>query len=319
MSHLLDLLQEAGIREIGVVVDSRDGPLTNWPGWRRRPGVKFAFFEQSLPLGTAHCLKVAQGYVGTGPFLVVCGDCFLDGSLRDFVEWSADGGHAVSILVTSSPDPHLYGVIEMKGDRVTRVAEKPARPAGNNVMAGVYVFDKRIFPAIDVVKPSPRHELELTGAIQIAIERGLPVGAYTFDGYWRDLGRPEDILHANRYVLDRLEPENVPDFPRSHLEGRVSVGNRARVINSTIIGPVSVGEGSAVINSWVGPFTSIGSHSVVEDCELEGCVVMNSCRLRGVGRLEGGVIGDGNTITRRQGRPEALRMVLGEGNRIELP
>ncbi len=319
MSHTLDLLQDVGITEIGVVVDSRDGPLMNWPGWRRRPGVKFAFFEQSLPLGTAHCLKVAQGYVGSGPFLVISGDCFLDGGLRDFIQWSSEGSRAVSVMVTRSPEPHLYGLAELKGDRVVKVTEKAQNPSGNTVMTGIYIFDQRIFPAIDVVRPSPRQDLELTGAIQIAIDRGLPVGAFTFDGYWRDLGRPEDILQANVYVLDRLKPEHLADLSRSHVEGRVSVGNRARVINSTIIGPVVVGEGSAIINSWVGPYTAIGSHAVVEDCEIERCMVMNNCRLRGVGRLEGSVIGDGTKITRRQGRPDAFRLILGEGNELEIP
>ncbi len=318
-AYALDLLQRAGIAEVGVVVESRDGPMAAWPGWRSRPGMKIFFLEQSLPLGTAHAVKMAQGFVGGDLFLVIAGDCLLDGGLAEFLEWAGAARPAAGLLLAAVPDPEAYGVADVAGDRVLRLVEKRERPPGNLALAGVYVFSREIFAAIDVMRPSARGDLELTGAVQLLLERGLPVLAYQHRGFWRDMGRPQAILEANTFFLDRLAPDVKGEVSRSHLEGRVSVGLRARVINSHIVGPVAIGEGTAVINSWIGPFSAIGDHVVIEDCEAERSVIMNNCRLRGVARLEGSVIGEGSRVGRRASKPLAYRLTVGERSEIEVP
>ncbi len=321
VAYVLDLRQEAGITQVGVVVDNREGLLSNWPGWRRRPGMKFYFLEQSLPLGSAHAVKVAQGFVGEGPFLVIAGDCLLDGGggLKGFLERYRAARPAAAVLLSRARAPGDFGIAEVGGDRILRVTEKPQRPGGEQVLAGVYVLDERVFPAIDVIKPSPRNELELTSAIQHLIDKGLPVLGHTFEGFWRDVGQPEAILEANRHRLDGLHPEIRGEVSRSTLEGRVSVGERARVINSTVCGPAILGEGCYVVNSWIGPFTAVGNHVVIEDCEVERSVIMAHCRLKGLGRLEGSLLGEGNRIGRRAVRPLSFRFTLGEGNEVEVP
>lgn len=319
IAYILDLLQEAGVHQVGVVVDNREGPVAVWPGWRRRPGMKFSFLEQSLPLGSAHAVKVAQGFVGGEPFVVVAGDCLLDGDVKELIARHQAGRPAASAMIARAPNPADYGVAELSGDRVTRVVEKPQQPAGDAVLAGVYVFEDAIFNAIDVVKRSVRNELELTAAIQWLIERGMTVEAHIFKGFWRDAGRPEAILEANTHWLDGMVPDRRGEATRSHLEGRVAVGERARVVNSTVIGPAIIGEGSFVVNTWIGPFTSVGSHAVIEECELERSIVMNNCRLRGLSRIEGSLLGEGCRVTRRTARPAAYRLILGEGNEIEVP
>lgn len=319
ISHMLDQLQACGINEVGVVVDSRDGPLANWAGWRRRPGMRFSFFEQSVPLGTAHAVKIAQGYAGSGSFLVIHGDCYLEGGLAGFIQWASKQGLAASLLVTATTQPELYGVVEASNGRAVRLTEKPQKAPCNLVASGVYLFDQRVFSAIDAVRPSARQELEITGALQLLVERGMAVGVFVYEGTWRDMGRPDDILRCNMHVLDHLEPGAGAETSRSEIIGRVEMGPRARIINSRIIGPAAVGEGTAVINSLIGPYTAIGSHVVVEDCEVERCVVLDNCRLRGVSRLEGSVIGEGTKVTRKAVRPQALRLILGEGNEVELP
>lgn len=318
-AYTLDLLQEAGVREVGVVVDSRDGAVASWAGWRSRPGMKFVFLEQSVPLGSAHAVKVAQGFAGSEQFAVVHGDCLLDGGLRGFLEWAAAARPAAALLLAAVPDPESYGVAELAGERVLQVVERRERPPGNLALAGVYVFGPEVFAAIDVMRPSPRGELELSGAVELMVERGLPVLGRRHQGFWRDLGRPHALLEANTYFLDRLVPDQRGEVSRSHLEGRVSLGPRARLINSHVVGPAVIGQGSAVINSWIGPFTAIGDHAVVEDCEVERSVIMNNCRLRGVARIEGSVIAEGCRVTRRAGKPLSYRLVLGERSEVEVP
>lgn len=321
VSYLLDLLQEAGVSQVGVVVDNREGPVASWAGWRRRPGMRFFFLEQSLPLGSAHAVKVAQGFLEQGPFLVLAGDCLLDGDggLRPFLEQCRATRPAAAALLVRVEDASAFGVAEASGDRLVRVAEKPQRTGPGQVLAGAYLLDERVFAAIDVIRPSARGELELTAALQHLIDAGLPVRGFAFHGFWRDVGRPEAILDANVHWLDKLVPEVRGEVARSRLEGRVQVGERARVVNSTICGPCVLGDGCYVVNSWIGPFTAVGHHAVLEDCEVERSVVMSHCRLRGVGRVEGSVLGEGNRLTRRAGRPASYRFVLGEGNEIEVP
>lgn len=321
VAHLLDLLQEAGITQVGVVVDNREGPLCHWPGWRRRPGMKFHFLEQSLPLGSAHAVKVAQGYVGEGPFLAVAGDCLLhgDGGLSGFLRRYEAARPAAAALLARTASPGDFGVAEVGGNRILRLTEKPQRPAGEEVLVGAYVLDERVFAAIDVIRPSPRNELELTAALQHLIDRGLEVHGYPFRGFWRDAGRPEAILEANFHWLDGLKPEVRGEVNRSSVEGRVSVGERARVVNSAVFGPAILGDGCYVVNSWIGPYTVIGNHAVIEDSEVERSVVMAHCRIRGLARLEGSLLGEGNRVGPRAARPLAYRLTLGEGNEIEVP
>lgn len=320
IDHLIDHLQAAGVTEAGVVLDNRDGPVGTWPGWRRRPGMKFLLLEQSLPLGTAHAVKVGQGFVGDGPFLVVAGDCFFDGGLEGLVDPHRTQGVAVLAMVAEIPGGQgSYGFADVEGDRVLRVVEKPQGGGGRFALTGAYVFDRRVFDAINVVKPSVRGELEITGAVQILIERGLAVRAYRYEGFWRDTGRPAGVIEANVYQLDRIGAEMRGEASGSRIEGRVAVAARARVINSTVLGPVAIGEGAAVINSWVGPFTAIGSHAVLEDVEVQRSVVMPNCRLRGIARLEESVVGEGAKVGKRGGKPRVYRVVVGEGSEVEVP
>lgn len=319
VSYLVDLLEEAGVSEVGVVVDNREGSLAAWPGWRRRPGMKFFFLEQSLPLGTAHAVKVAQGFVGNEPFLVVAGDCFYDGSLLPLTRAHGESDAVVSALTARTARPGDFGVVETNGNHIVRVVEKPQRSAGDVVLAGAFVLNPDVFSAIDVVKPSSRGDLELTAVIRLLIERGRAVRGVPFDGFWRDMGRPEDILEANTHWLDSLSTLVKGNLTRSAVKGRVAVNERARIVNSSIQGPAVIGMGSYIANSWIGPYTAIGNHTVVEECEVERSVVMDRCRLRGVGRMEGSVVGEGNRLLRRSERPLALRLVIGEGNVIEVP
>lgn len=318
ISHILDQLQACGINEVGVVVDSRDGPLANWAGWRRRPGMRFAFFEQSVSLGTAHAVKVAQGYAGSGQFLVIHGDCYLEDGLADFIQWASKQGLPASLLVTATNQPELYGVVEAANGRVARLIEKPQKASSNLVASGVYLFDQRVFSAIDAVRPSVRQELEITGAVQLLAERGMAVGAFIYEGAWWDMGRTDDILRCNMHVLDRLKSGSVVEATRSEIIGRVEMGLRVRIMNSRVIGPAAIGEGTAVINSLIGPYTAIGTHVLIEDCEVERSVILDNCRLRGVSRLEGSVIGEGTKVARRTTRPQAIRLILGEGNEVEV-
>lgn len=319
IAYVVDALRSAGVAEIAVVVDDQDGPLVKWPGWRRLSGMKVVFLEQSLPLGIAHAVRMGERVVGTETFLAITGDCLLDGSLENFVRRHREQRPAATVLLARSERPCDFGVVQLQGDKVTHVIEKPQRPNGDAVLAGAYIFDHRIFGVIDVVRPSPRNELEITACLQMLVERGLPVAGHFFEGRWWDAGRAEDILAAGVHWLDRIEGVVRGQVTKTRIEGRVIVGERARVMNSSMLGPAIIGEGSAVINAYIGPYTAVGEYTVIEDTEIARSIVMDNCRIKGAGRLEGCLIGSGTRIVRRVEHPGAHRFILGEENDIEVP
>ncbi len=335
LGHLLDRLEEAGVRQAAVVVASRQGPVAAWQGFRQRPGWRFTFIEQSLPLGTAHAVRLAKDYVGEEPFRVVCGDVFLDpaagdraGDLAGLVRAHAGPDRAATLLVAGSDSPERLGVVEVEGgDRqgavrpVRRLVEKPPRaPAGAGVLAGAAVLDRHLFAAIDALRPSPRGDLELTGAIQLLVERGLGVAAVPCRGFFCDLGLPREVLRAHRRCLDRLAPAGAQgELTRCTVEGRVEIGSRARLIDCQVTGPAVIGPGAAVLRSWIGPYTTVGRLAVVEESEVEESLLLDGCRVRGVARVQGSIVGEGARLLRGEGRPRALRAALGRDGVVELP
>lgn len=326
LGHLLDRLAEAGIRQAAVVVSSRQGPVAGWSRLRQRPGWRFTFIEQSLPLGTAHAVRLAKD-VGQEPFLVVFGDSFLSEGLAELVRRHGAADTAATLLVGAAEVPERHGVVELDQAvrstgvlPVRRLVEKPPRAApGSAVLAGVLMLDHRVFPAIDALRPSSRGELELTGAVQLLVERGLGVGAVPCPGFFCDLGLPHEVLRAHRFCLDRLGPANEGEVTRSAVDGRVAIGSRARLVDSLVVGPAVLGQGAALFRSWIGPYTTVGRLAVVGESEVEQSLLLDGCRVRGMASLQDSLVGEGARLTRREARPRAIRVVAGRDCLLEYP
>jgi glucose-1-phosphate thymidylyltransferase len=251
---------------------------------------------------------------------MVLGDNLLRGGVSSLVERFEANKPAAAVLLTRIADPRQFGVAVVEDGRVVRLLEKPKHPPSDLALVGVYCFDARIHEAVSSLRPSWRGELEITDAIQWLVDHGESVDAAEVTGWWKDTGRPEDVLDANRLILEDLQSQvdGLVD-EASTVAGRVSIAPGARVERSTIRGPAIIGADTVIVDSYIGPYTSIGPNVELNGVEIEHSVVLADCRLQNVAdRIDQSLIGQGVKVRGRQGRPKTVRLVLGDQSRIDL-
>ncbi|MBI2877798.1 MAG: glucose-1-phosphate thymidylyltransferase [Candidatus Tectomicrobia bacterium] len=317
----IEALVETGIREIGIVVgDTQDeirGAVGDGSAW----GARITYIEQEAPLGLAHAVLVSEGFLQEESFVMYLGDNLIKHGIRDFVEEFQRNGSHSQILLAHVPNPQHFGVAELQGDQVVRLVEKPKEPKSDLALVGVYMFDHHIFEAARRIRPSWRGELEITDAIQYLIEAGMEVRSQVVHGWWKDTGKVEDLLEANRMVLDGVvgRLEGTVDAS-SRVEFKVVLESGAEVVNSMIRGPAVIGKNSRIVNAYVGPFTSIEQNVVIENSEIEHSIVLRHSALRHIpGRISDSLIGEHVEVSQSPANPKIHCFILGDYSRIELP
>ncbi len=318
--YSLESIAAAGIKEIGIIVSPhREEEFRLALGDGARWGLKLSYILQHQPKGLAHAVSCAQAFVGREPFLVYLGDNLLEQGVTTFVTEFKRARASASIVLVEVADPRSFGVAQLRDQQIVRVVEKPKEPPSNWAIVGVYLFDERIFEAIREIKPSWRDELEITDAIQRLIDKGYGVTPHLVQGWWQDVGRPEDMLHANRLLLERITMRIDGEVDgRSHVTGRVQVAAGARIIHSELRGPLMIGAEAIIEDSFIGPFTAIGPRVQIRESEIEYSIVLEGSRLEGVGRIDQSLIGRNVALGRRDRRPEALSFVLADNSQVRL-
>ncbi|MFN4218337.1 MAG: glucose-1-phosphate thymidylyltransferase, partial [Candidatus Bipolaricaulia bacterium] len=304
--YSIEAIAQAGINELGIVVSPhREEEFKLTVGDGSRWGMRISYILQRQPKGLAHAVSCAQEFVGREPFLVYLGDNLLENGVADVVR-EFERGHAnASIVLYEVEDPRSFGVAQLKDGQIIRVIEKPTEPPSNLAIVGVYLFDEKIFDAIREIKPSWRDELEITDAIQRLIDKGYRVVPHLVQGWWKDVGKPDDMLHANRLLLERITTQIEGKLDsRSQIKGRVQVAPGANIINSELRGPLVIGEGAVIEDSFIGPFTAIGPRVTVRQSEIEYSIVMEGSRIEGIGRVDHSLIGRNVQISKKESRPE---------------
>jgi glucose-1-phosphate thymidylyltransferase len=321
--YTLESVAAAGITDVGIVVGDTAAEIEAAVGDGHAFGVRVTYLRQEAPLGLAHAVLIAREFLGEDDFVMYLGDNLLQRDVRSLVEDFAGRLPHVeaSILLTKVPDPTRFGVAELDPDgHVVRLVEKPVDPPSDLALVGVYLFGPRIHDAVRAIVPSPRGELEITDAIQWLIDNGHTVRSQLLDGWWIDTGKLTPLLEANRLVLETVEGrvDGTVD-EASQLEGRVVVEAGAEVVGSTIRGPAIIGAGTRIVDSYVGPFTSIASRCEVRRSEIEHSIVLENSRIDGVARIADSLIGREVEVCRGDAGPRALRLMLGDHSRVDLP
>jgi len=314
----IEALVEAGIREIGIVVGDTQAEIRGAVGDGSRWGTKITFIEQDAPLGLAHAVRISESFIDNQPFVMYLGDNLLNKGIVPFVEQFTRLKPAAQILLTPVPDPQMFGVAELKDGKVTRLVEKPKEPKSDLALVGVYMFGAEIFESVRRIKPSFRNELEITDAIQDLIDRGLTVTPHLVDGWWKDTGKLEDMLEANRLILDTFERriEGRVDAA-SRVEGKVIIEAGAIIEQSVIRGPAIIGARAQIKHAYVGPFTSIMNDVDIRDAEVEHSIILEGSRIHDVGtRVADSLIGKNVKITRVPVKPSAYRFMLGDNSEV---
>lgn len=316
----LEALVEAGIKEIGIVVGETRKEIEEAVGDGRKwgEGVKITYIEQEAPLGLAHAVLISEPFLGKEPFVMYLGDNILKSGITSLVQEFKEKQPNALILLTEVPNPQMFGVAELRDGRVVRLVEKPKVPPSNLALVGVYMFDQHIFEAAGAIKPSWRGELEITDAIQFLIEKGLVVIPHMVSGWWKDTGKIDDILEANRLILEDISGRVEGDVDQSsRINGQVVIGKRTRVINSFIRGPAIIGEDCEIVDAYVGPFTSIQNRCRIKGTEIEHSIVLEGSEIIDIGgRVDDSLIGREVRIFKCPPRPQVYRFMVGDKSEI---
>jgi glucose-1-phosphate thymidylyltransferase len=317
--RVIESIRDAGIDEIGVVIGDTGAEIRSAVGDGSRFGVRITYIPQDQPLGLAHAVKISQPFLGDERFVMFLGDNCIQGGIDPLIQQFAASDYNAQIVLKRVADPRSFGVAELDAHgRVVRLVEKPREPRSDLALVGIYLFDSHIFEAVNSIAPSARGELEITDAIQWLVTHGRRVFPYVHEGWWIDTGKKDDMLDANRLVLEELAPrvEGSVDAA-SRLIGRVIVEPGAEIVNSTIRGPAIIGEHTRIVNAYIGPFTSIYHHCLVEESEIEHSILLEHCTVQGIpGRIADSLIGRNVEITRSALKPSSYRLMLGDNSSV---
>jgi len=317
----IEAMAEAGISEIGIIIaPETGGEIREAAGDGARFGVSITYIEQDAPLGLAHAVLTAEPFLGDSPFVMYLGDNLLQGGISDLVAAFRAHEPQALILLTPVPDPENYGVAELHpSGGVARLVEKPAEPATNLALVGVYMFTPRIHEAARAIEPSPRGELEITDAIQWIVDQEEAVESHVVQGWWKDTGRLDDMLEANRLILETIERRVDGELIDSQVDGRVIVEAGAQLTRCTVRGPAVIGAGAQLTDAYVGPYTAIGERVVIEIAEVEHSILLEGSSVRGLaGRMESSLLGKNVAIHRSNRQPRAYTFMVGDQSEIEI-
>ncbi len=314
----IEAMAKAGILDVGIIIAPETGEeIRTIAGDGSRFGLRLTYIPQSEPLGLAHAVLTAEQFLGDSPFVMYLGDNLLQGGISDLVAAFRSSAPDALILLTPVPDPESYGVAELLDGAVVRLVEKPAEPKTNLALVGVYMFTSGIHDAARAIEPSGRGELEITDAIQYLVDQGNRVEPHIVKGWWKDTGRLEDMLAANRLVLDTIETRVDGELVSSQVDGRVVIEAGARLERSAVRGPAIIGARAVLSDCYVGPYTAIGEGCTIQNAEVEHSILLagsSVCDL--AGRMESSLLGRNVRIGRDQRQPRAYRFLVGDNSEI---
>jgi glucose-1-phosphate thymidylyltransferase len=317
----LEAIRSAGIVDVGIVVGQTAAEIEAAVGDGSAFGLRVTYLPQDAPRGLAHAVAIAEDFMGRESFVMYLGDNLIMGGITGFVNEFQKTKPNAQILLARVPNPSEFGVAELDGGHVVRLEEKPEHPGSDLALVGVYMFDETVFEAVRSIRPSQRNELEITDAIQEMIDSKRTVRAHEVTGWWKDTGKLDDILEANRMVLETLQGENhgLVDAA-SRIDGSVVIEDGAVIEGSVLRGPLIIGRGSRIERSYVGPFTSIYHDVVIHNSEVEHSIVLENSRIVNLGqRMERSLIGKDVEIVKSGTMPRAYRFMVGDASRIEVP
>ncbi|MDD1661577.1 MAG: glucose-1-phosphate thymidylyltransferase [Methanomicrobiales archaeon] len=310
----------AGIHDIGIIVGPNREQVkeaVNGVPWDAR----IEFIEQDAPRGLAHAVKIARPFLGDDSFIMYLGDNLLKSGSADFARDFEASRADASLLLTEVEDPTQYGVALVDEQRkvILRLVEKPKVPPSNLSIVGIYGLTPVIFEAIDHIEPSWRGELEITDALHWLIQNGYEVRYRMVRGWWKDTGRTEDILEANRLILDTVKSRKKGTMKGATVTGRVSIGKNTKIRDGSVIrGPVIIGEGCTISGSSIGPYTSIGDNVTVTGTEIEDSIVMEGTKILNGEKITKSLIGRDVLIEKDGGSSPARQYVLGDSSQVRL-
>jgi glucose-1-phosphate thymidylyltransferase len=322
LSYVLEQIRDAGITETGIIIPpDPDGGIKEYFGDGSKLNINITYIVQSKARGLAHAVKTARKFLGDSNFLMFLGDNLLEGGINSFVTEFINDRPDALILLKEVADPTGCGVAALDNTgRILRVVEKPKVPPSNFILVGAYLFTPQIHEAIARIKPSWRNEYEITDAIQKLIETGKHVRSHVFPGWWLDTGTKDDLILANRIMMDSFVKHTIEGTvdTKSSITSPVEIRENTSIENSIIRGPVSIAAGCRIKSSHIGPYTCIAAGTILENCKIQNSIIMENCRITGVQCLDNSVIGKNVEISKHNREKEGSSLFIGDNSQLTL-
>ena len=320
--YCLESIKESGITDIGIIIGGLgSNKVREYYGTGEKFGVKITYIEQDEPKGIAHAIRLCKEFVNNEKFLVFLGDNIIQRSIADFTSNFEKSEFDATLLLCEVNNPSRFGIAAIENNKITKILEKPKDPPSNLAVTGIYFLTPKIFDVIDNLNPSWRNELEITDALDILLGKNHNINFEMITEYWKDTGTPEDILHANGQILEKMEEYFYGTRKNGvKISGKLIVGKNSRIeSNVSIRGPVLIGE-NCIINSGVtiGPNTSIGDNSEISNCSIENTILMKNCKIDLQGKIKNSIISNNSEIIQGKISNEEKIFLLGEGTKISL-
>lgn len=322
--YALEKVAKAGITQVAININPGDKELPAALGDGSRWGLDITYIEQQGgALGLSHIIKNAQDWLGDESFVFYLGDNIILSDIADFVREFEKRRLNCMLALSYVRDPQRFGVPEIsETGEILRVEEKPERPKSNFAVTGIYIYDKSILEAVNAIKPSARGELEISDAHTYLIDHGYKVGYKEISGWWKDTGKPYDLLEGNQLVLSNLAAKNEAQVVEESvsMQGKVSIGKGSKLVGKTFIrGPVIIGENCMLTDCYIGPFTSIGDGVQIFGAEVEHSILMDNVNINSTKRIVDSILGKNVQVDdAHKTFPRGHKLVLGDNSSAEL-
>ena len=318
----IEAIVATGIIDIGIIISPETGEeVKTKTGNGDRFSANITYILQMQPLGLAHAVKVAQPFLGDSPFVMYLGDNLIANSLNNFLEDFKQHNLDALILLRSVTNPSAFGVAKVDEQGcVLKLVEKPKIPPSNLALVGIYFFSSAIHHAISSIELSTRGELEITDAIDVLIDQQKAVEARQIEDWWLDTGKKDDLLEANRIILDTCLNSSVEGEVDVHSQiiGRVKIGQRSRLINCIVQGPTIIGSDCYLENCLIGSYSSIADRVTLIEANLEYSVILQDAKIEGIHqRIVDSLIGQRVHLKGSSQRPKALQFLIGDNSQVE--
>jgi len=308
--YCIESIKETGINEIAIIVGGTgSSKVREYYGSGEKFGVSFTYIEQDRPKGIAHAIRLCKEFVNNEKFLVFLGDNIVQRSIADFTSNFKKSEFDATILLCEVDNPSRFGIAAIENNKITKILEKPKDPPSNLAVTGIYFLTPIIFDVIDNLKPSWRNELEITDALDILLEKNHNISFEMITDYWKDTGTPEDILNANRQVLE-------------HICNQTCIVDESSITlsNSNWITPSIIGKNCKIDKSArIGPNASIGDNTIISsDVVIENSIIMSDCKIHGGLNIRDSII-SANCHLHGNNKDKTKKIfLLGEGTKITL-
>ena len=317
--YCVESLRDAGITEIGIIIGGiGSDKVKEFYGNGEKLGVKFTYFQQDYPKGISHAINLCKEFIGNEKFIVFLGDNIIQKSIKEYVNEFATSDVSASLLLCEVPNPSSFGIAELNEEKIVKIIEKPKEPKSNLAVTGIYFLTPLIFEIIANLKPSWRNELEITDALHQMLENNNKITYHMITDYWKDTGTPEDVLHANKEILEKIRGDFQGKKEGESIVNKNSIIGKGSIIkgNSKIDNSVIIGENCVIENAHIGPYSSLGDNSIVISSNVENSIIMENCEIKGDVSIKDSIIAKNSSIHSEENKNKVF--LLGEGTKITL-